>query len=181
MQAKTQIVDGKDWFVTSHNERSHFQTHELACPCCGRCVIEQVLIDRLEEFRKRTGAQKVRSGCRCEKHNRDIGGEAQSKHLIGLAVDLDVVVKGVWTSFLIMKDLFEMMILYPRSVMGLEFIHAQLWSGHTLDRPMIMWAIAKERVQKTEGIEVVYMTIPEWMGSTRWHEVAELDRRFRES
>lgn len=67
----------------------HFAGHEVECRCgCGFLVIVPKLLDAMEICRAL--AQKpihVNSWCRCRKHNEKVGGEPDSQHLHGLAVD----------------------------------------------------------------------------------------------
>ena len=51
--------------------------------------MEEEFIDQLQEARMWAGIPfKINSGFRCEKHNREIGGEENSAHLRGYAADI---------------------------------------------------------------------------------------------
>lgn len=67
----------------------HFGEHEVECRCgCGFLIVVPELLDAMEICRAL--AQKpihVNSWCRCKKHNAKVGGEPNSQHLRGLAVD----------------------------------------------------------------------------------------------
>lgn len=67
----------------------HFAEHEVECRCgCGFLIVVPELLDAMEICRAL--AQKpihVNSWCRCKKHNAKVGGEPNSQHLRGLAVD----------------------------------------------------------------------------------------------
>ena len=67
----------------------HFAEHEVACRCgCGFLVIVPKLVTAMEIVRALV--QKpviINSWCRCAKHNTKVGGEPDSQHLRGLAVD----------------------------------------------------------------------------------------------
>src|SRR4051794_21146899 len=63
--------------------KSYFTTDELACPCCGECLLIEGFLDKLNEFRESFGSpMHVNSGCRCLKHNAAVGGKGKSFHLI---------------------------------------------------------------------------------------------------
>ena len=73
----------------------HFNRAEFACKCgCGFDTVDVDLIEYLEEVRLQFYAPvTILSGCRCEKHNKDVGGAANSQHTKGRAADF--VVEGV--------------------------------------------------------------------------------------
>ena len=68
----------------------HFSIHEFACGCgCGFNAPDPELLHRLELARKDAGIPFfITSGCRCEKHNKDVGGAINSAHVTGCAVDI---------------------------------------------------------------------------------------------
>ncbi|MHA1067019.1 D-Ala-D-Ala carboxypeptidase family metallohydrolase [Enterobacter ludwigii] len=72
----------------------HFSRSEFACRCgCGFDSISSELINVLEELRNHFGVTvKINSGCRCEKHNKKVGGTPDSRHVQGTAAD--IVVSG---------------------------------------------------------------------------------------
>lgn len=66
-----------------------FYEYEFKCKCCGRLHVEPELIELLQRVRNAYGKKMiVKSGFRCPKHNRDVGGRPYSAHLIGEAVDI---------------------------------------------------------------------------------------------
>ena len=73
---------------------ANFSQHEFACKCgCGYGTIlddiDWALVDGLQEMRDRIGAPiQVNSGCRCEHHNKAVGGGMGSQHLYGRAADI---------------------------------------------------------------------------------------------
>ena len=73
----------------AHNT-SHFNVNEFACKCgCGFNIIDQRVIDMAETIREALGVPvRVNSGCRCDAHNKKVGGVKNSKHTKGLAADL---------------------------------------------------------------------------------------------
>ena len=68
----------------------NFSRHEFACRCqCGFDDVDLKLIMALQELRDLIGQPiHVSSGCRCEKHNRAVGGAKNSQHLLGRAADI---------------------------------------------------------------------------------------------
>ena len=71
-------------------DTAHFKVSEFTCKCgCGKNNIDQRVINMAEIIRLALGVPvRVNSGCRCDKHNRAVGGAKSSKHLKGLAADL---------------------------------------------------------------------------------------------
>jgi uncharacterized protein YcbK (DUF882 family) len=79
--------------VKHGNLSEHFSRREFACKDgCGFDSVDPDLIDALEELREVVGRPvTINSGCRCWRHNADIGGSAQSLHLVGRAADIVIV------------------------------------------------------------------------------------------
>ena len=76
----------------------YFKRQEFACPCprCGGFPYEPVepLVRLADKVREHFGAPAtVSSGVRCEAHNAEVGGVANSKHRYGKAMDF--CIKGV--------------------------------------------------------------------------------------
>lgn len=67
----------------------NFSKHEFACKCgCGFDDIDPKLVETLQEIREFWGKPiHITSGCRCAKHNKNVGGKATSPHLKGAAAD----------------------------------------------------------------------------------------------
>lgn len=77
---------------------AHFSEAELACRCgCGEQDIAPRLLFALELLRKGLEDRPVRinSAFRCVKHNKTVGGAGGSKHLSGLAADIQVPGRNV--------------------------------------------------------------------------------------
>ena len=72
----------------------HFTSEEMACKCgCGFDSVNPVLVDMLEVIRAHFGKPVIiNSACRCESHNKAVGGRKNSQHLLGNAAD--IVVRG---------------------------------------------------------------------------------------
>ena len=73
----------------------YFKRHEFACGCgCGFSAVDVELLEALEDVREHFNQPiTINSGCRCEAHNRAVGGEPNSMHTKGIAADF--VVRGV--------------------------------------------------------------------------------------
>ena len=71
-------------------DTEHFKVSEFTCKCgCGYNVTDQRVIDMSETIRQALGVPvRVNSGCRCEKHNKAVGGVQGSFHTTGKAADL---------------------------------------------------------------------------------------------
>ncbi len=104
----------------------NFTLEELSCPC-GRCkpVINSKFIDRLQCLRDAFGKPfNINSWYRCKVHNEKVGGKINSKHLLGLAVDIST--KG-WSS----EDKYQLLHLafcfgFTGIAQGKNFIHIDL-------------------------------------------------------
>ena len=61
----------------------NFSRAEFACKCgCGADAVDPILVMNLERMRAEAGGPIVIiSACRCENHNREEGGKADSAHL----------------------------------------------------------------------------------------------------
>lgn len=68
----------------------NFDSSEFACKCgCGYDTPNPELIRMLQAARDLYGKpMRITSGCRCIKHNRNVGGTANSAHISGMAVDI---------------------------------------------------------------------------------------------
>lgn len=70
---------------------------EMDCPCCGFNNVQESFLELLNEAQSITNELcdyyvpfKINSGCRCEKHNTEVGGALSSAHLAGVAADIAV-------------------------------------------------------------------------------------------
>ena len=77
----------------------NFSRYEFECQCgCGFAAADVTLLEALEDARahfKKTYTNRkviisVTSGNRCHKHNRKVGGAADSHHVKGMAADFVV-------------------------------------------------------------------------------------------
>ena len=73
---------------------TNFSRYEFACSCgCGFEAVDVELLEVLEDLRAHFNvAVTINSGCRCDNHNKSIGGAKNSMHTKGIAAD--VVVSG---------------------------------------------------------------------------------------
>jgi uncharacterized protein YcbK (DUF882 family) len=71
----------------------HFKACEFFCKC-GKCeeqIIDDKLVDKLERLRNSLNLPiKLNCGFRCAAHNKMVGGEVNSQHLLGKAADISV-------------------------------------------------------------------------------------------
>jgi len=113
----------------------NFTQQELACRCCGKFVQNDKALISLQGFRyylnrkyKKNIRLTVNCGTRCPKHNKEVGGVANSEHLLGIAFDLvspDLDYKTLYQEAVACK-LFSTIIRYDKS----KFVHAD-----TRERP----------------------------------------------
>ena len=89
------------------NDNRYFTRKEFACKCgCGFDTIDYELLIVLDDIRKFFNKPVIiNSSCRCEEHNRNIGGSPNSQHTKGRAADIvikDITPKQTYT-YLIAK------------------------------------------------------------------------------
>lgn len=69
----------------------HFIANEFRCPCCKKVIVNPILIDKLEIFRKEiNNSIIITSAYRCEKHNIEVSNSNKSLHISGDAVDINL-------------------------------------------------------------------------------------------
>jgi uncharacterized protein YcbK (DUF882 family) len=68
----------------------NFSRSEFACKCgCGKDNISPKLVGALQALRDTIGEPIIiNCGCRCVKHNKEIGGVKDSQHVLGKAADI---------------------------------------------------------------------------------------------
>ena len=103
----------------------YFRREEFLCRC-GKCEmpaeVEESLMalveNVLEPAREKLGGPIiVNSGYRCERHNRDVGGVANSQHLRGEAADIRCADNKRLAKIIVEAGRFDQLIIYP------TFIH----------------------------------------------------------
>lgn len=84
---KVESLYGKSWDAIKH-----FKKSEFTCKCgCGLNNIQLEVVKIADEVREHFGSPAiVTSGTRCSKHNTEVGGVANSRHLKGKAIDMYV-------------------------------------------------------------------------------------------
>ena len=107
----------------------NFTEKELSCRCCGKLVLNDKALIALQAFRyylNRKYGKNIRitvnCGTRCQKHNKEVGGVANSQHLLGIAFDLvspDLDYKTLYQD-IVNSKLFSTVIRYDKS----HFVHA---------------------------------------------------------
>lgn len=100
---------------------NHFDLSEFSCKCgCGFNNIEEKFARTLDVARDLAGTSFViTSGCRCEHHNREVGGKQESSHPKGCACDISAF--DSVKRFLVLKGL--VMAGFTRIGIGREFVH----------------------------------------------------------
>lgn len=70
----------------------NFSRYEFACKCgCGFDRVHPEIVQMVQEVRDEIGEPVViASGCRCEAHNKRVGGVKDSAHTTGEAADIYV-------------------------------------------------------------------------------------------
>lgn len=67
----------------------NFTAEEIACRHCGKAILEDYrLMEVAQGVRNHFGVPIRLVGYRCEEHNTAIGGDPNSAHMIGLALDI---------------------------------------------------------------------------------------------
>ena len=88
-------------------DTKNFKVSEFACKCgCGKDNIDQRVMNMAQVIRDALGVPvRINSGCRCEAHNKKVGGVKNSKHVLGKAADLSCS-KGSYVMFETVKRLY---------------------------------------------------------------------------
>jgi len=70
----------------------YFKREEFACGCgCGFAAVDMQLLMLLGKVRGHFNKPvTITSACRCETHNRNVGGSENSKHKLGIAANIQV-------------------------------------------------------------------------------------------
>lgn len=79
-----------DNILSDWDDIKHFKKSEFTCKCgCGLNNIQLDAVKIADEVREHFGSPAiVTSGTRCEKHNKEVGGVSNSRHLQGKAIDM---------------------------------------------------------------------------------------------
>ena len=88
------INSALDSYFATTSQKSHFSAAELMCPCCGVGAdkMSPNMLQMAEEIRSENGDRPmiVSSAYRCKKHNADVRGVGNSRHLYGQAMDVHI-------------------------------------------------------------------------------------------
>ena len=70
----------------------NFDRDEFACKCgCGYDTVDTLLLEALESIRVHFNQPvTITSACRCNNHNKKVGGSTNSQHKKGRAADIQV-------------------------------------------------------------------------------------------
>lgn len=92
----------------------YFRKAEFACRCgCGADKMEEKLIRTADKVREHFNAPaNVTSGRRCSKHNANVGGVSNSRHLSGKAMDFSISGKSASTVLAYVQKLPEIRYAY---------------------------------------------------------------------
>lgn len=76
--------------MIDYSKFKHFKKEEFTCRCgCGLNNMKYQILKMLDEARELAQVPfKINCGCRCDKHNIEVGGVKDSSHKEGLAVDI---------------------------------------------------------------------------------------------
>jgi len=123
--------------VLEQIDSKYFKAEEFACKCgCGFCCPSNRLVLMLDEARELARTPFIiDSGCRCHEHNINVGGEDDSAHLIGCAVDIRVTTS--LHRYVVMESLY--MVGFTRIGVANTFIHADIDRGKP---QMMLWTYA---------------------------------------
>jgi uncharacterized protein YcbK (DUF882 family) len=118
---------------SGRQETNYFDHGEFACRCgCGTNIIDGELVSRLNMARGIARIPfRVTSGCRCETHNRDVGGVDSSAHVLGYAAD--IAVRGSRERYAVLAALIAAG--FKRIGIAHDFVHADIDPGK--NKPVI--------------------------------------------
>ena len=85
------VMEGVDTMV-DENVSKNFKRSEFVCKCgCGKYNADPKLVKSLQKLRDTIGTSIIiNSACRCEAHNKAVGGVPNSQHVQGKAADIRV-------------------------------------------------------------------------------------------
>ena len=70
----------------------NFEMSEFACHCCGKIVMDETFLEKLDRARELAGTPfKIVSGYRCQAHNIAVGSTSKN-HVHGKAADIAATV-----------------------------------------------------------------------------------------
>lgn len=117
--------------------RKYFQASEFKCKCgraeCPAPRVSDALLERLDRLRAAVGyALYISSGVRCVDYNKQVGGEENSAHVLGLAAD--ILADSGKQKFTLVQ--FAIPQGFRRIGVGKNFIHLDVSQQHPQD---VIW------------------------------------------
>jgi len=111
---------GNDFKITEN-----LSSKEIECKCgrniCQDYLFSSEVINKFQELRDDFGAPiKINSGFRCQSHNHGVGGRDNSKHKLGMALDLSVDKINLDALELLAQKYFDTVLRYE------TFIHVHM-------------------------------------------------------
>ena len=123
-----------------------FKEKEFVCKCCGelppvaRENIEALVENVLDPARERFGKPIiVNSGYRCPKHNKEVGGVANSQHLRGEAADIRPSSTSSGTDLARLAEIIEQNGKYDQLIIYPTFLHVS-WKRSGVNRRAKLWS-----------------------------------------
>ena len=101
-----------------------FTIDEIMCNCgCGFIIEDEKFIEMLTAARIISGVTyRIRSWCRCSKHNKDEGGKETSGHRRGIAADIETL-----SSYMRFRVYYGLIMAgFRRIGHGKDFLHADI-------------------------------------------------------
>lgn len=129
--------------MSSEKITPHFTRKELECRCgCGLCEPTPALKSLIEKVRAILGVAMYPTSChRCAKHNAAVGGEKNSRHLTGDAMDFQVTAMRVYRAYAKIVTAWKRGLLPELGSIGLyvkkNFIHIDTY--HSADGHLRTW------------------------------------------
>jgi len=113
---------------------NYFEETDFKCRCgCDQATVHAELLNMLNVARWKAGIPFfVKSGFRCEAHNKSVGGKPTSAHLKGLAADIHT--HGSRGRYLVLTGLIYAG--FTRIGIGAGFIHVDIDPDKD---PEVMW------------------------------------------
>lgn len=112
---------------------NNFSKSEFDCPCCGKNEMDINHVKRLQVLRDELNRPlSINSGYRCEIHNEEVGGVTGSRHLIGIASDIDTEDFGYSQLYELIK--YAIVLGFRGIGIGENFVHLD-----TRKTPHKMW------------------------------------------
>lgn len=119
---------------------NYFKKEEFKCKCCGKVLVSDELLHRLNMARDIYGKPMVvESGYRCEAHNAEVGGVAGSAHTSGEAADIRCY--GVFDRYNMINAFYNASFI--RIGIAESFIHVDV-STNPAHPQNVVWLYAKE-------------------------------------